>query len=131
MATVNRVLLAVGVGRPAETSPLRPQHRHIFRSARLTPWRRRMRFGWVLSWDGPYWHNAVGIAGPDWDGGEWLGGMNWHRHGPLVVCRHRRRGSLRADRRFARNMGCTCPREGLLWPVGYTHRAGCPMGGHA
>jgi hypothetical protein len=24
-------------------------------------------------------------------------------------------------------MGCTCPRRGLLWPIGYTHLGTCPI----
>lgn len=126
-SVVRRLLLAVGVGRPGETYPRRPIDRHLFRSLRLVPWSSRMRFGWVLAWNGPYWRNAVGIAGNDWDNGDWLGGMVWRRHGPFVVCRSGRRGSLRSDRRFARSMGCTCPRRGLLWPIGYTHMPLCPI----
>jgi hypothetical protein len=121
------MLLARGIGRPGESLPVRAHQKHLFRSAHLTPWPARMRFGWALGWDGPFWHNAVGIPGPDWDGGKWLGGMNWRRSGPLVVCRWRRRGSLRSDRRFARAMGCTCPRRGVLWPIGFTHLDTCPI----
>lgn len=121
------ILSALGVGRPGEAHPIRSHYRHLFRSVHLTPWSRRMRFGWVLCWDGPYWHNAVGIAGTDWDGGDWLGGGSWRKHGPFVVCRHRRRGSLRSDRHFARSMGCTCPRTGWLWPIGYRHLSRCSL----
>lgn len=96
------IMHALGVGRAAEQPPARPCDVHLFRSVRLKPWRARMRFGRVLSWDGPWYSNAVGIAGPDWDGGNWLGGMSWKRYGPLVVCRHRRRGSWRGDRISAR-----------------------------
>lgn len=124
---IRDLLLAVGVGRPGETYPPRPCNRHLFRSLHLVPWERRMRGGWVLAWDGPFWHNAVGLAGPDWDDGQWLGGMVWRRHGPFVVCRVGRRGSLRSDRRFARAMGCPCPRRGLLWPIGFRHLPPCPL----
>lgn len=94
-------LHALGVGRPAETLPPRPRDRYLVRSLHLVPWSSRMRFGWVVAWDGPWWHNAVGVAGADWDGGRWLGGMSWRRHGPFVVCRYRRRGSWRCDRQMA------------------------------
>jgi hypothetical protein len=127
MPTIRAAMTAIGIGRPGETNPRHPRHRYLFRSLHLTPWSKRMRFGWALGWDGPYWHNAVGIAGPDWDGGDWLGGMSWHKHGPFVVCRWGRRGSLRGDRRFADAMGCTCPRHGLLWPIGHTHPPECPL----
>jgi hypothetical protein len=94
----------MGVGRPVEVTHLRPGDRRILPFLRLKPWKARMRFGWILSWDGPYMRTAVGIAGSDWDGGNWLGGMVWRKHGPFVVCRARRRGSWRSDRRFARLM---------------------------
>jgi len=106
------ILHAIGVGRPAEKIPPRPEtHPVIFRSLHLIPWPgfseaivpRRMRFGWALGWDGPWYHYAVGLAGPAWDNGDWLGGMSWRRRGPLVICRWRRRGSWRSDRRAARH----------------------------
>lgn len=125
--TIRAAKLALGIGRPAESYPHRPSDRRLFRSAHLKSWSHRMRFGWVLSWDGPYRHRAIGIAGSDWDNGDWLGGQSWHKHGPFVVCRSGRRGSLRSDRRFTRVMGCTCPQRGLLWPIGHTHPADCPI----
>lgn len=124
-----RLLLAAGIGQPGESHPIRPRQKRLLRSAHLTPWARRMKFGWVLGWDGPFWHNAVGIAGPDWNGGHWLGGQSWRQHGPFVVCRRRRRGSLRCARQFARNMGCSCPRKGVLWPLGFMHHEGCSLYG--
>jgi hypothetical protein len=87
VTAIRAAMTALGIGRPGETNPRHPHDRYLFRSLHLTPWSKRMRFGWALGWDGPYWHNAVGIAGPDWDGGDWLGGMSWHKHGPFVVCR--------------------------------------------
>jgi hypothetical protein len=111
------LLGTVGIGRPGEKGhPARPHERHLFRSAMLKPWSSRFRFGWVLSWDGLYWHNAVGIMGPDWEGGNWLGGMSWRRHiGPVAVCRNRRRGSLRSDIQFERAMGCHCQHIIVKW----------------
>jgi hypothetical protein len=123
------VLSAMGIGRPDESHPIRPHQEHLFRSAHLTSWPSRTRFGWALGWDGPHRRNAVGVAGADWAGGNWLGGGNWHKHGLFVVCRWRRRGSLRSDRRFAKAMGCPCPRSGLLWPIGSTRCPVCPPGG--
>lgn len=111
-----RALLAVGIRMPGE--PLSPN-----------PWKNRMRFGWVLTWNGLYWHRAVGIAGADWADGNWLGGGSWHKHGPIVTCSWRRRGSLRSARQFARNMDCPCTPTGLLWPIGFMHAEGCPLFG--
>lgn len=126
-----RILRAVGIGMPGEKSyPARAHERHIFRSAQLNPWSTRFRFGWILSWDGLFWHNAIGIKGKDWDDGKWLGGGSWHRgHGPIAIARHRRRGSLRSARQFARNMECPCPRTGWLWPLDFMHAEGCSLYG--
>lgn len=127
MRTLTRVLCALGVGRDAETHSPRPIDRHLFRSVKLKPWSpNRMRFGWIVSWDGPWWHNAIGLAGPEWNDGDWLGGMSWHRYGPFVVCRSLRRQPRRRDRRFLRAMECTCPPQGLLWPIGHECPPGCP-----
>jgi hypothetical protein len=124
--TVGHVLHAAGIGRAQTPPPQRPIDRPLLGSLVLQPWQGRMRFGWVLRWNGPYWRNTIGIAGPDWNNGEWLGGMSWNRYGPLVICRSRRRGSLRSDRRFARAMGCTCTPTGLLWPISHPHPTDCP-----
>jgi len=96
----------IGVGRAQPTPPPRPGYdKHLLRSLVLSPWGKdKMRFGYVAKWNGLYWFNAVGIAGPEWNDGRWLGGMSWHKHGPFVVCRHRRRGSWRSDRAFKRAM---------------------------
>lgn len=39
------------------------------------------------------------------------------------------RGNLKSARRFARNMDCTCPHTGLLWPLGFMHLEGCSLYG--
>jgi hypothetical protein len=121
---------ALGIGRPGETYPRRPDRDiYLFRSLHLNPWSNRFRFGYVLGWDGLYWHNAVGIKGPDWEGGDWLGGGSWHRGwGPVAVCRWRRRGSLRCDIQLGRNRGCSCQHLIWRWVRGrgdVVHRALC------
>lgn len=109
------ILKALGIGLPGEKQhPARAHERQLFRSAQLKPWDTRFRFGWILSWDGLYWHNGIGIKGKDFNNGDWLGGGSWHRgFGPIAVCRNRRRGSLRCDIQFERNMGCCC--QHLIW----------------
>jgi hypothetical protein len=84
----------------------------------------------VLGWDGLYWHRAVGIKGADWDerSHPYYGPPpSWHEFGPIAYLRWGRRGNLKGDRRFCRAMGCTCPRRGLLWPIGFTHLGDCPI----
>ena len=105
-----RPLLAAGIGQPGESHPIRPRQKRLFRPAHLTPWSSRMRSGWVLGWDGPFWHNPVGIAGPDWDGGHWPGGHCWHQHSPPVVCRV-------AAARLAALRPPVRPEHGLLLPA--------------
>lgn len=110
MSALRRMAHAIGVGRAERTNyPRRPDDHYLFRSLVLKRWPSRMRFGWVLAWNGPYWVNAIGIAGPDWNGGNWLGGGSWCKHGSFVVCRYRRRGSWRSDRAFARAMAASEP----------------------
>jgi hypothetical protein len=131
-----KILIAAGVGQPAEADPPRRSHirylraegKRLGRSVHLTPWSSRFRFGWVLGWNGVFWSRAVGWAGPDWDDGQWLGGMSWHRSlGPLRFCSWRRRGSLRSERQFCRHMDCTCSHKGWLWPIEFEHLDGCPI----
>ena len=113
---------AAGVGRPGESSQVRPCDPHIFRSVHLSPCPSRFRFGYVLCWDGLFWHNAAGVMGPDWEDAQWLGGMSWRRHvGPVAICRWRRRGSLRSDIQFERNMGCHCQHIIVKWFQGRGH----------
>jgi hypothetical protein len=115
---------AIGIGRPAEADPPRRPHIRYLRgtSFHLTPWSSRFRFGWVLGWNGLFWHNAAGVKGPDWDNGNWLGGSSWRRGvGPVAVCRWRRRGSLRSDIQFERNMGCHCQHIIVKWFQGRGH----------
>lgn len=98
------LLHAFGIGREADPfPPRRPSHRYLIGDyITLSPWKKRFRFGWVLVIVGPYRVTAVGIVGPDWDGGNWLGGQSWKRRGPVAVTRYGRRGSWRGDRRFDR-----------------------------
>lgn len=112
---------ALGIGRPGERNPRRPKHGdiYLFRSLHLNPWKtypRRFRFGYVLGWDGPFKHNAIGVKGPDWEGGNWLGGSSWRRQfGPFAMCRWGRRGNIVNDMRFERAMGCSCRHLTRLW----------------
>jgi hypothetical protein len=107
---------ALGIGRPAETNRRSPKDTYLFRSLHLIPWHNRFRFGYVLGWNGPFYHNAIGWKGSDWENGNWLGGMSWSRHiGPIAICRSRRRGSLVSDLRFERMMGCNCRHLSHLW----------------
>lgn len=109
---------ALGIGRPAERNRAsnHPQGRYLFRSVHVIRWRERFRFGYVLGWDGPYWHNAIGVRGTDWNNGNWLGGSSWRRGwGPVAVCRWRRRGSMVSDIQFERNMGCSCMHLAWRW----------------
>ena len=120
---------ALGIGRPGEPAHIREGvDRRIVHSLHLSPWSCRFRFGWVLGWNGVYWHRAIGAAGPHWSDGTWLGGTSWHRHGPVAVCSWRRRGSLRSDLQFERNMGCSCQHLIWRWLRGHgqvAHRALC------
>ena len=106
----SRILKAIGVGRAEPFPPRRPHQRYLLGDhVVLVPWMSRFRFGWVVSLAGPYWHTAIGVVGDDWDDGNWLGGMSWRRHGPVAVCRYRRRGSWRSDRHFRRVMARQTP----------------------
>jgi hypothetical protein len=126
---VNLLAKAIGIGRAEPDAPLQPRHRQLIRSAHLSPWSTRFRFGWVLGWNGPYWHNGAGVMGPDFNNGNWLGGGSWHRRiGPVALCRWRRRGSLRSDMQFERNMGCSCQHLSWRWARGHgqvIHRVLC------
>ena len=140
----HEIALALGLGQPAEADPprrphiryLRAEGKRLGRSVQLSPWgEETFRFGWVLGWNGIFWHRAVGIKGPGfwtYGGGRprkrYSGPSGFDRHvGPLVFCSWRRRGSLRCDRQFARNMGCTCPHTGWLWPISFEHLDECPI----
>jgi len=119
---------ALGIGRPGECLLRRGCDPQIFRSLHVIPWKERFLFGGVLAWDGIYWHRAVGIKGPDWEGGNWLGGSSWrHGWGPVVMCRNRCRGSLRSDIEFERNMGCSCMHLVVLWVRGRGQVAHQPL----
>lgn len=127
-----RVLLAAGIGMPGESTPVRPHQKRIVRSLRLVPWSGKTRFGWVLSWNGIYWHRSLGIAGPDWDEKsypEFGPPSAWHKRGPFVWLRWGRRGNLKSTRRFARDMESACPRKGWLWPLGFMHLESCSLHG--
>lgn len=97
---------ALGIGRKVDPfPPRRPSHRYLIGDhVTLSPWQQRFRFGWVLHIVGPYKYTGIGVVGPDWEDGNWLGGGSWKRYGPVAVCRWGRRGSWRGDRRFRRLM---------------------------
>jgi hypothetical protein len=108
------IFKALGIGRPGEVNQRAAHNKHLFRSVWLSPWNNRFRFGWVMTWDGLYWHNAIGVKADDFNNGDWLGGGSWQRgFGPIAMCRYRRRGSLRCDITFERNMGCCC--QHVIW----------------
>jgi hypothetical protein len=134
---LSAVLSAAGIGRPGETHPRRPHLKYlvpagcaVLKSVHLNPWSSKFRLGWALGWDGLYWHRAIGIKGADWNerSHPYYGPPpGWHEFGPFAYLRWGRRGNLKSDRRFCRAMACTCPRRGLIWPIGYTHSSGCPI----
>ncbi len=116
------ILGAFGIGRPGETNPLRPHNKRIFRSLHLNPWDVKFRWGWILCWDGVFWHRAVGVKGDDWDqrSHPYYGPPSgWHEIGPFAYLRWRRRGSLRSDIQFERHMGCNCMHIIWLWFKGH------------
>lgn len=106
---IGRAARAVGIGRATDPfPPRRPGYRYLIGNhVVLVPWSSRFRFGHVLTIAGPYWQTAIGVVGSDWNDGRWLGGGSWKRHGPIAVCRYRRRGSWRSDRKFRRAMVST------------------------
>lgn len=119
------LLSAVGIGRPGETAPRRPHLKYLvpswcpaLKSVQLSPWTSKFRFGWALGWDGLYWHRAIGIKGPDWNerSHPYYGPPScWRELGPFAYLRWRRRGSLRSDIQFERNMGCHCQHIIVKW----------------
>lgn len=121
MSTVTAMMRsAIGVGKAEADPPHRPHIKYLpGTSFHLLPWSHRFRFGWVLGWNGPYWHNGAGIMGDDWENGDWLGGGTGYRHiGPVALCRWRRRGSLLSDFHFTRAMGCNCRHLTRRWIQG-------------
>lgn len=107
MSALRWLARAIGIGRAdketlANHRTKRPYQKWNTRYFHLNSWGKEMRFGWVLSWQGFYWMNAIGLVGPEWNDGRWLGGKSWRRHGPFVICRYRYRGSLKYDRWWAR-----------------------------
>lgn len=119
---------ALGIGRPGEVDKRSPRDIYLFRSLHLSPWDSRFRFGYVVGWDGPFRHNAIGIKGPDWEGGNWQGGSSWHRgFGPFAMCRWGRRGNIVGDLRFERIMGCSCRHLTWRWWRGHGEVVHLPL----
>jgi hypothetical protein len=70
---MSKIASALGIGR-VSTDPepprrphiryLRPPGKRLGRSVQLSPWgRETFRFGWVLCWDGLFWHRAIAVKG--------------------------------------------------------------------
>jgi hypothetical protein len=118
MNALQLALRAAGIGRAEKNPPpRRPIDVYLFRSVYLNPWKNRMRGGYALCWDSPFWHHAVGIP----TAGYLEHGRDpaaWHRHGPVAHCRYRRRGSLLSDMHFERAMGCNCRHLTKRWLQG-------------
>ena len=89
--------------------------------------RDRFRFGRTVSFQGRpqgengwCWHTAVGLVGPHWQGGQWLGDLVWKRRGPFVIFRFR--GPVRRSPRFVTPHVVPDPPPGRVTPSRAVHR---------